>query len=201
MNAGEARAIMGVGFGAALGERERLRSAFDEAAGVVPVEDVEEYLLQTYLFAGFPRTINAFFTWQSWIAEHGGRAPLSEPEPNDPIEWRRRGEVLCRVVYGVDYEALQRRLARLHPALAEWTLVEGYGKVLSRKGPNVAQRELAAVGALIAMRADRQLASHLRGALHAGVRIDLLTEVAVEFAEEHEYGERVEALLDALGTA
>lgn len=199
MKAAEARAIMGVGFSAAFGDRERLRRAFAEAADLLPVEDVEEYLLQTYLFAGFPRTINAFFVWQSWIVENGSRATLPAPETDDPVEWRRRGETLCRIVYGADYEALQRRLARLHPALAEWTLVEGYGKVLSRQGPDPARRELAAVGSLIAMRAERQLASHLRGAVHAGVALDQLAEAVRETAAENGYGERVEALLEALG--
>lgn len=199
MKAAEARAIMGLGFSAARGDRERLRRAFAEAADLLPVEDVEEYLLQTYLFAGFPRTINAFFVWQSWIVENGSRATLPAPETDDPVEWRRRGETLCRIVYGADYEALQRRLARLHPALAEWTLVEGYGKVLSRQGPDPARRELAAVGALVAMRAERQLASHLRGAVHAGVALDQLVDAVRETAAENGYGERVEVLLEALG--
>lgn len=196
MTAAEAAAIAGLGAAAAGGDSSRLQRALDEASELVPAADVEEYLLQTYLFAGFPRAINAFFTWQAWAADRAvGRAP--EPaEPDQPAEWRERGERLCRLVYGENYEALQRRMARLHPALAEWTLVEGYGKVLSRRGPNAARRELAAVGALIALCAERQLAAHLKGALNAGVDPRVLREAARRVAAVWGQASLIDRLLE-----
>lgn len=169
----EATALALLGAAAASGDDEALVEALERARDAVSPDDVEEILLQTYLFAGFPRTINAFFTWQGWSASNGGRGETVE-EADDAVAWRERGEALCRTIYTGTYEALQIRLARLHPALAEWTLVEGYGKVLSRPGPDPARRELAAVGALVVMAADRQLDSHLRGALHSGVGSDVL---------------------------
>jgi 4-carboxymuconolactone decarboxylase len=196
VTAAEAAAIAGLGAAAAGGDSSRLRRALDGASDLVPVAHVEEYLLQTYLFAGFPRAINAFFTWQSWAADRAiGRAP--EPaEPDQQAEWRKRGERLCRLVYGENYEALQRRMARLHPALAEWTLVEGYGKVLSRRGPDAARRELAAVGALIALGAERQLAAHLKGALNAGVGRRVLREATRAVANVWGQAPLVQRLLE-----
>lgn len=47
-------------------------------------------------------------------------------------------------------------------------IVEGYGKVLSRSGLDLARRELCIVAACAALRQDRQLHSHLHGALNAG---------------------------------
>jgi 4-carboxymuconolactone decarboxylase len=46
--------------------------------------------------------------------------------------------------------------------------VEGYGKVLSRPALDLKRRELCIVSACAMARQDRQLHSHLHGALHAG---------------------------------
>lgn len=186
-----------LGAAAGSGEEAALVEALDAADGTIGPDDVEEILLQTYLFAGFPRTINAFFTWQSWAAASGGRGSRIV-EPDRIEEWRERGEALCRRIYEGTFEALQIRLARLHPALAEWTLVEGYGKVLSRPGPDAARRELAAVGALVVLDADRQLDAHLRGALHTGVAFETLAAAARAVARRWNRGPLVERHLDAV---
>jgi 4-carboxymuconolactone decarboxylase len=201
VGAEEATAIVRLGAAAAGGDAVRLAAALDGASSV-EADDIEELLLQTYLFAGFPRTINAFFTWQAWASRDGrvrGRRRVEQAEGED---LRDRGEALCRWVYGDHYEPLQIRLNRLHPELAEWTLVEGYGKVLGRPGrPGPERRELAAVGALIALDAGRQLASHLRGALHVGVEREVLERAALAVAGEWGSEATVSALLAELGEA
>jgi L-asparaginase II/alkylhydroperoxidase/carboxymuconolactone decarboxylase family protein YurZ len=194
----EAIAIVRLGAAAASGESDRLAVAL-EGADRLSADDIEELLLQTYLFAGFPRTINAFFTWQAWAARDGRARGTRRVEERPPEDLRERGEALCRRVYGDHFEPLQIRLHRLHPQIAEWTLVEGYGKVLGRAGPPGAERrELAAVGALIAVEAGRQLASHLRGALHVGVPRDVLERavraVAAEWGREDAVGVHLDAL-------
>ena len=198
MTAAEEAAIVGLGAAAADGDGDRLLAALDQAGEIVPADHIEEYLLQTYLFAGFPRTINAFFTLRVWAARRSAPRAARPVETDAPHEWRARGERLCRLVYAENYEALQRRLERLHPALPEWTLVEGYGKVLSRPGPDPARRELAAVGALIAMGAERQLAAHLRGAINAGVAPGLLRGAVRSVAAMRGDGRLVEKLLESL---
>ncbi|MGH7550359.1 MAG: carboxymuconolactone decarboxylase family protein [Gemmatimonadota bacterium] len=197
MTAAEAMAIGMLGAAAAAGDPDRLREALDRAVEVLSAEDIDELLLQTYLFAGFPRTINAFYTWQSWAMRRGGRG---EPrtEGMRPARWRERGERLCRLIYSGNFEALQIRLARLHPELSAWTLVEGYGKVLSRPGPPADVREMAAVGALIAMGERRQLASHLQGARHTGVQADVLASAARAVAVTWDRKGLVEELLTGL---
>ena len=191
----EAVLVAGLGAAAGSGDQQALVAALEAAEGSLDPDDIEEYLLQTYLFAGYPRTIDAFFTWQKWAAEHGGRGALVQ-EPDDPAGWRERGEALCRVIYTGTYEALQARLVRLHPALAAWTLVEGYGKVLSRPGPDAARRELAALGVLIVLGAERQLESHLKGALHAGVERDVLEAAVRSVAARWDREAVVEPLLE-----
>ncbi|MGH7543199.1 MAG: hypothetical protein ACREK7_04600 [Gemmatimonadota bacterium] len=197
MTAGEATVIGLLGAAAAGGDLDRLRAILEQSTRFLSTSDVEELLLQTVLFAGFPRTINAFVAWQAWAARRGGR---DDPrvEGVRPDLWRERGEALCRLVYGKNYEALQIRLGRLHPALAEWTLIDGYGKVLSRQGPGPHVREMSAVGALIALGEGRQLVSHLQGALYAGVDLPVLEAGARAVAREWDRCDLVETLLTDL---
>jgi 4-carboxymuconolactone decarboxylase len=84
-------------------------------------------------------------------------------------EWRERGEQTCAAVYDGMYEKLRLNVRDLHPALDSWMVVDGYGKVLSRPGLDLPRRELCIVAACAAMGQDRQLHSHLRGALNVGV--------------------------------
>ena len=67
------------------------------------------------------------------------------------------------------YERLRENIRDLHPLLDDWMIVEGYGKVLSRPGLDLARRELCIVAACAAAAQDRQLHSHLHGALNVGV--------------------------------
>ena len=83
-------------------------------------------------------------------------------------EWRAKGEATCATVYGPFYDRLRHNIRQLHPALDAWMIVEGYGKVLSREALDLKRRELCIVSACAMARQDRQLHSHLYGALHAG---------------------------------
>lgn len=153
---------------AALGRRDLarvvLRLLLDRG---VPAEGLREALLQTYLFAGYPRAINA-------LAELAVLAPLPEGSAVDlePREqegrWLRDGRALCRRVYGQLYERLLRTMGRISPDLGRWMVVEGYGMVLSRPGLSPPERELCAVAALLPLDVPDQLRAHLRGALLMG---------------------------------
>jgi 4-carboxymuconolactone decarboxylase len=128
-----------------------------------------EVLLQTYLFAGYPRAINALAELAALGggADGGGRVDLDADAGQDVV-WRRRGGELCRRVYGTAYEALLATMGRISPDLARWMVVEGYGKVLSRPGLDAITRELTAVAALLVLSVPDQLRAHLRGALLVG---------------------------------
>jgi 4-carboxymuconolactone decarboxylase len=137
----------------------------DVAADVDPVW-IEEVILQTYLFAGFPRALNAA---REWRRISGREAPASdEGEVFDAVALTVRGEATCATVYGRFYERLRHNIRALHPALDAWMIVEGYGKVLGRPQLDLARRELCVVAACAVAKQDRQLHSHLHGALHAG---------------------------------
>jgi 4-carboxymuconolactone decarboxylase len=59
-------------------------------------------------------------------------------------------------------------MAGYHPELAEWILADGYGRVLSRPGLSIRERELIVVAVLSALRLPKQLESHVRGARRVG---------------------------------
>lgn len=154
--------------GAIAGSPEgQVRSLMSEALDEVDPVSVEEIILQSYLFAGFPRTLNAMRAWRS-VSERPAPAIDVEVSPADFETWRGRGEETCAIVYGESYEKLREHIRELHPALDEWIIVDGYGKVLSRPGVDLRTRELCVVAACAVSGQQRQLHSHLHGALNAG---------------------------------
>jgi len=146
----------------ALGREKDLERFLRGPASKVPVADLKEAVLQTYLFAGFPRAINGLWAIDDVF---GDAAVWRERAPKSASA---RGERLCRRIYGRDYDPMMRRMRRLHPDLAEWILVEGYGKTLSRSRFDARLREMLVIPVLVALEAWRQLPSHLLGLIHVG---------------------------------
>ena len=128
---------------------------------------VEELILQSYIFAGFPRALNAAREWRRASGIPAPRAD-DEAEGDRYIFWRERGEATCSTVYGPAYERLRANIRALHPALDEWMIVEGYGKLLGRPALDLIRRELCIVAVCGALGQDRQLHAHMHGALNAG---------------------------------
>jgi len=151
----------------AAGTEPQIRDALARAAADCRPEWVEEVVLQSYLFAGFPRALNAA---REWRRISGRRAPATDEDEDfgNAPRWRTEGERTCATVYGPFYERLRHNIRELHPALDAWMIVEGYGKVLSRSALDLKRRELCIVSACATARQDRQLHSHLHGAIHAG---------------------------------
>jgi 4-carboxymuconolactone decarboxylase len=161
------------------GPDDQIRDALARADGVVPRAHVEELLLQTYLFAGFPRALNAMREWRKWNPE----PETSAGESIDPDAWQRDGEATCHAVYGAMYDRLRQNIRHLHPRLDEWMITEGYGKVLSRPGLDLPRRELCIVAACAAAHQDRQLHSHLHGALNVGVQPEIIDDAISALAD------------------
>jgi 4-carboxymuconolactone decarboxylase len=172
----ETRRLVRLAAVVAVGSEADVRAALADVVGRVDPEWVEELILQTYLFSGFPRALNAA---REWRRVSGRPAPADDEDAHAETRaeaWRERGEQTCAAVYGPFYEPLRRNIRDLHPALDAWMVVDGYGKVLSRAGLDLRRRELCVVAACAASRQDRQLHSHLHGALHAGATPDEVWE-------------------------
>lgn len=148
------------------GSELQVREALTAVVGVVRPAWVEELILQTYLFAGFPRALNSAREWRRISGEPG--PAFDAFGIDDPVERQEKGVATCATVYGRFYDRLRVNIRELHPALDRWMVEEGYGKVLSRAPLDLARRELCVVAACAIAKQDRQLHSHLHGALHAG---------------------------------
>ena len=149
----------------AAGDNAGMEAAFERLRAADRESEVEETLLQSYLFLGFPAAIEALRRWRT----NGTATPAAADE--DWEEWLERGQRTCAIVYGDHYEQLRKNIARFHPDLDLWMVAEGYGKILGRPGLSLDIREMLIVTMLVVQvnGGRRQLRSHLMGAVNAGV--------------------------------
>jgi 4-carboxymuconolactone decarboxylase len=165
------RALVRLAASLAAGSETDVRNQLQRASASTPAAWIEELILQTYLFAGFPRALNGM---REWRRMHPDISATSSAVPEATT--RARGEETCSTVYGAMYDKLRVNIRALHPLLDDWMILEGYGKVLSRPGLDLPRRELCIVAACAAAGQDRQLQSHLHGALNTGVPAQTITE-------------------------
>lgn len=150
---------------AALATRDgrRVAEALREAAAVLPAAEVDEVLLQSHLFIGYPETLRAFALWRRWRpADPPATETLTDGEAAE------RGAAVCAQVYGTTVARLRAEVAALHPDLERWMVTIGYGRVLGRPGLPLVERELCVAALLAAWGAPAQLYAHLRGAVRSG---------------------------------
>lgn len=182
----ETHALVRLSASLAGGDGSLLRQAMEACLHQADPGRIEEVILQSYLFLGYPVALNAFNLWREVSGRDAGEA-TSETWG----DWSHRGEEVCRTVYGGQYDGLRSNVRALHPDMERWMVVEGYGKVLGRPGLVLSVRELCIAALLAVLGAPRQLHSHLRGALNSGAGIDQV-EVALEVAGEFLEPEGVE---------
>ena len=149
---------------AVVGDEEGLADIRAAAGPGEPDARWSEALLQVHLFAGFPRTIEAFEV----IGRTGGLDPVTAGVGFPSAELSARGAALFERIYTTAADSVRGRLAEHHPDLARWIAEHAYGRVLSRPALDPRLRELLAVAALAVTGPDRQLASHARGAIRCG---------------------------------
>ena len=165
------RALVRLSAALTAGSEVEVRVHLHEASKSSPPIWIEELLLQTYLFAGFPRALNGM---REWRRLH--RDVVSPATTDSEARTRASGEATCATVYGSMYEKLRVNIRSLHPLLDDWMIAEGYGKVLSRPGLDLPRRELCIVAACAAAGQDRQLQSHLHGSVNAGAAPSAISE-------------------------
>jgi XTP/dITP diphosphohydrolase len=159
-----------------------------------------EAILQSYLFTGFPLALDAMLTLYDTTQRimPGVRWPAAEVMNVELFA--DRGQSLCKQVYGSVYERMMERFEHATPELRSWLELEGYGKVLSRPGLPMVERELCIIAMLATLDRETQLHSHVRGALRFGALLadiedcaDIVTERVNERA-----GNRILSIAHAL---
>ena len=169
-------------FAAALvsGEEDTIRACIQSAVsnGVTQLQ-LREVILTSYLFDGYPTALEGYRILADMYGSAADNAVDLYYSPENIETWRKRGEPLCRTIYGDQFEKLRNRVTAIAPELSDAMMVEGYGKVLSREGLEPRLRELCVVTILTVKKRPRQLLSHSLGALRLGATADQL-QVAFE---------------------
>ena len=93
------------------------------------------------------------------------------------------GKRILERIYGQQTPKLLRHLDNVHPGLGHRITQDAYGLIMNRDGMTLPERELANVVVLYAHGFDRQLYSHLRGALRVGVSKRTLKSVILLAAD------------------
>ena len=171
---------------AAANEQELRRCIRDVQERGIDMSKVYETLLQTYLFAGFPAALESITTLAEM--DNGRDRPYLREHAYDAEAFRTRGMDACKVIYTDVFDKMMTRLGGSSPDLAAWMIIEGYGKVLSRTEVDLCTRELVNVAVLTVMGRERQLYSHLRGAMNTGARVSDIhdaVESAIGLAPDH----------------
>ena len=167
-----------IGLATARGDEERLTELARELVDADEAKVIAgfEVVLQTHLFAGFPKTIFALRLFQKL----GVSVPDGLKDEREESAVLSDGEALCSQIYGNAYERLREMMASLHPEFDQWMVMTGYGRVLSRRGLEARQRELAVLPVLADQRAWPQLESHAAGAVRCGASSgDVLTSLGL----------------------
>lgn len=133
---------------------------------------IYEAILQTYLFAGFPIALISLSIFNEYFPACHNDDVKQENKNFDKI-----GEATCRKIYGNKFEKLISNTKKFSPELAEWLIVEGYGKVLSRDVLSLQERELINISVLTALKFENQLYSHISGAYRLNAKISTIKEI------------------------
>src|SRR5262245_23260962 len=145
------------------------------AARSLPRQDLEETLLQSVLFCGFPRAVTAFEqfgeAWPATTTPAGGGLPPAEQGP--------AGQALFARIYGLNGAAVQAMLKTFHEDFHDFVLEAAYGRILTRPHLAPGVPEVLAVAVLPAQHQLRQFIAHARGALHFGSNLAELRETLV----------------------
>ena len=139
----------------------------------IPFNKIYEALLQNYLFAGYPSAILSL----KLLKENYPAKRLSKAVDMNLYHFRKRGIINCRKVYGDKSEKLIYNVKQFSPDLAEWLVLEGYGKVLGREGLSFKERELCVVAVLTVLGFEDQLYSHINGAFRVRTSIEEIRKV------------------------
>jgi len=139
----------------------------------IPFIKIYETLLQNYLFTGYPSALLSL----KLLKEMYPSKKLHKAADMNLYHFKKKGEENCKKIYGTKYEKLIRNVNNFSPDMAKWLVLEGYGKVLGRKGLSLRERELCKVATLTVLTFEDQLYSHINGAFRVKASIEEIQNV------------------------
>jgi 4-carboxymuconolactone decarboxylase len=145
-----------------------MKTALDEG---ISSRMIDEIILQTHLFLGFPAMIEASRMFADIHRPRHNKNQLPGPySPQDCHEWNKSGTQKIKRIYGPAFDRLVPYINSFSPQILTWMINDGYGQVLSRPGVSFPLRELSVVATLTVTAYTNQLKAHIRGALNTGVK-------------------------------
>ncbi len=124
-----------------------------------------EVFLHLSLLLGFPTMLEGLAMLRSVM----GDAKTSHTNKLSDKDRFARGTTVLKRVYGRMYDRLLANLKSVHPELPELITRDVYGRIISRPGLSLKDREVINVAVLTIQELHEQLYSHIRGALRLGV--------------------------------
>ncbi|MCG6534247.1 MAG: carboxymuconolactone decarboxylase family protein [Syntrophales bacterium LBB04] len=135
------------------------------------VEEIRELMLLCVIPAGWPPVIDALRFLGTWCEKNTIPMPPGKKLRKEygKTDWYKTGKKKCAKLYGKKiWKQYCRRIAAVDPDLAEYTVSELYGKLLSRDTIDDKTRELCFVAGTGAIRSKSTLKMHISGALNSG---------------------------------
>jgi len=146
-------------------------------AAIAP-ETIDEIILQTHLFLGFPAMIEASRTFADVSGRRHDTRRLPEAYTAEECRaWNKDGTEKIRHIYGAAFDRLVGYINSFSPQILVWMINDGYGQVLSRPGASFTLRELSVVATLTVTSYENQLRAHIRGTLNVGADATLIERV------------------------
>ena len=159
---------------AVLRDEKHLRALIERSRLIsVKEKPLYESLLQNYLFTGYPSAMISLKILKEYYPEFKNYSN----ERWDLNNYRQSGTKNCKKIYGRKFENLISNVKSFSPELSDWLLLEGYGKVMGRKGLSLKKRELNNVAVLTVLKFEDQLYSHINGAFRTKSTIDQIKKV------------------------
>ena len=171
--------------------------------GVKP-RTIDEIILQSHLFLGFPAMIEVSRLFADVQQTHRVSRRLPRPYALSRVQgWNRDGKAKVRSIYGTAFGRLVEYINSFSPQVLTWMINDGYGQVLSRPGASFPLRELSIVATLTVTGYENQLKAHIRGALNVGVDPDLIMRTITNcrcFCRRKNLTTAANTLAQAMGT-
>jgi 4-carboxymuconolactone decarboxylase len=137
-----------------------------------------ELFIHLSLFLGYPTMLDGLES----IAEVS-RGPVRRTLKTSGSSAHKQGRRILKRIYGPQTPKLLHHLDTLYPGLGHRITQDAYGLIMNRGGLSLQERELVNVVVLFCHGLQRQLYSHLRGAIRVGVSRNILRSVVLEAAE------------------
>jgi len=132
----------------------------------IPASFFTELYIHLSLFLGYPTMLEGLEHLtrypQKTVRKHGGSGGS--------------GRTVFQRVYGDQTNSVLKALESFHPELASWILRDAYGRVFTRSGMTLRERELSNVATLGVGGFAPQFFSHVRGAVRVGVNPKAIKE-------------------------